>query len=80
MSHTFKENEIEDSLNEMVANQKKNIYALSQKIVPRIAPEDLLQPQDFPELDQDPNFRYEEGLLHGLESALMCIRAFMKGS
>lgn len=62
-------------LEEMVEAQKIRLYVLARKIVPQLTPEDLLQPQDYPELDSLPEFRYEEGILCGLESALAAIRA-----
>ena len=62
-------------LEEMVDEQKKKLYILAKRIIPYITPEDLLQPQDYPELDTLPEFRYEEGVLCGLESALAAIRA-----
>ena len=62
-------------LEEMVDEQKKKLYILAKKIIPYITPDDLLQPQDYPELDVLPEFRYEEGVLCGLESALAALRA-----
>ena len=71
----MKKEEALDIVNEMVHQQKKKIILYSEKVVPHIIPDDLLQPQDYPELDFDPLFRYEEGLLHGLEAALAALRA-----
>ena len=48
---------------------------IGKRLHPHIVQDDLLQPQDYRELDLNPEFRYEEGLLHGLETALQAIRA-----
>ena len=40
----------------------------AKRIVPTIIEDDLLQPNDFPELENNPHFRYEEGVLSGMMS------------
>lgn len=50
----------------------------AQRIVPNITEEDLLQPNDFPSLELNPYFRYEEGVLHGLQTAQMAYLAGLK--
>ena len=50
----------------LVEAQKAKVLACAQRIIPTITPEDLLQPNDFPELEFHPHFRYEEGILEGL--------------
>jgi hypothetical protein len=40
--------------------------------------DDLLQPNDFPALEQNPLFRYEEGILEGLLTARMAYLARKK--
>lgn len=55
--------------------QEEKLYALGVKMVPSLTRDDLLQPNDFPLLEAHPLFRYEEGLLEGLRTALMAIRA-----
>lgn len=37
--------------------------------------EDLLQPNDYPLLDLDPEFRYEEGVREGIWSSIAALRA-----
>ncbi len=53
---------------EMINHQKKKLLMLAQEIVPGVTEEDILQPFDFKELEQNPDFRYEEGILHGILS------------
>jgi hypothetical protein len=37
--------------------------------------DDLMQPNDFPSLENSPVFRYEEGLLAGIQAIDMALRA-----
>jgi len=63
---------------EMIAQQQQKLLTVARKIIPHVTLEDLLQPQDYPELDFDPEFRYQEGVLYGLETVLIAIRATEK--
>ena len=56
-------------LDEMIEGQKKTLFNVARRIVPRITEDDLLQPNDFPELETNGYFRYEEGILAGLQMA-----------
>lgn len=55
-------------IEEMIVHQKSKLLRLANEILPGITEEDLLQPFDYPELEMHPNFRYEEGILHGILS------------
>lgn len=57
------------SVEALIEQQRKTLLALARRIVPHITEEDLLQPNDFPELELHPIFRYEEGILAGLQVA-----------
>lgn len=61
-------------LDEMIENQKRSLLELARKIVPYVTPEDIMQPNDFPELESHPIFRYEEGILAGLQAAQAALR------
>jgi len=69
-------------LEQLIEGQKKKLLESGRRIVPHVTPEDLLQPNDFPELEHHPHFRYEEGILDGMQvvrAALMAMeREFMK--
>jgi hypothetical protein len=56
-------------LRDMIIYQKKKLLEVARRIVPQAVEDDLWQPNDFPELEMHPLFRYEEGVLHGLLSA-----------
>jgi len=63
---------------ELISGQQKKLYTLAQKFIPHITPDDLLQPNDFPALEHNPLFRYEEGVLEGLLTARMAYLAYKK--
>jgi hypothetical protein len=70
---------MEQVFDELIELQRKKLLQFAQQIVPNITPDDLLQPNDFPELEHHPLFRYEEGILEGLLSARMAFLAWQKG-
>ena len=63
---------------ELIALQQKKIYEFAKRIIPHITEDDLLQPNDFPQLENNPYFRYEEGVLEGLMTARMAYQAQKK--
>lgn len=65
--------EAEALLHEMAEMQRKKLLEIARYIVPNITSEDILQPNDFPELENHPVFRYEEGILAGIESARIAL-------
>ena len=62
-------------LDTLIQDQKKKLLQTAKRIVPTVIEDDLLQPNDFPALEFHPHFRYEEGVLHGLQTARMAILA-----
>ncbi len=62
-------------LNQLIEGQKAKLLASAKRIVPHVTPDDLLQPNDFPELEFHPHFRYEEGILDGLQVAQAALLA-----
>lgn len=64
--------EILDELSKYQFNKMLN-YA--KKVYPNITPDDLWQPNDFPLLEEDPLFRYEEGVHAGVLQAKAAILA-----
>jgi len=74
-----------DSLNclgilfdELIQAQRVKLLDCARRIIPHITPDDLLQPNDFPELELHPHFRYEEGILEGLLTARMAFLAWQR--
>ncbi len=62
-------------LEDVERGQKEKLLSVAKRLQPQITPDDLLQPNDFPELEFHPEFRYEEGVLHGIQMVKMAIRA-----
>lgn len=62
---------MEDLFEELIEMQKKKVKAVALKLIPHLTDDDLLQPNDFPILENHPYFRYEEGVLEGLMTAQM---------
>lgn len=60
---------------ELINQQEERVFKLAEKIIPHITRDDILQPNDFPELENHPYFRYEEGILEGLRTARMALLA-----
>lgn len=69
---------LDDLLAELIALQQAKIMTCAESIIPNITTDDLLQPNDFAELENHPYFRYEEGVLEGLRTARMAILAWQQ--
>jgi hypothetical protein len=62
----------------MIDQQRKKVLRLAREAVPYISPEDVMNPDDFPELKAHPTFEFEDGILAGLVSAQVALRAELK--
>lgn len=69
---------LKQSIEIMVEAQQCQLLEVGRRIVPTLTPEDMLQPNDYLELEHHPYFRYEEGLLAGIQSVQMALRALEK--
>jgi hypothetical protein len=67
--------EIAALIEEIACLQRKKLLACGQQIIPNVTEDDVLQPNDFIELENDPFFRYEEGVLAGIQSVQMALLA-----
>lgn len=68
-------NEISHLLDEITEEQRAKVYRVAVRMVPHLTEDDILQPNDFPELESHPEFRYEEGVLEGVQTVRMALRA-----
>lgn len=57
----------QELIDELIDGQKKKLLEHARRIVPYVTAEDIMQPNDFPELENHPHFRYEEGILDGFQ-------------
>jgi len=70
--------EAQQLIEEMIARQNAKLLASAKRIVPSVTADDLLQPNDFPALENHAEFRYEEGLLSGMQTVQMALIAYVK--
>jgi hypothetical protein len=61
-------------LDEMVEHQQTKVLKVAREIIPDVTPEDIRNPQDFPELSADSLFNYEDGILTGYLSMQTALR------
>ena len=52
-------------LQELIEHQQTKVLKVAREIVPDATPEDIRNPQDFPDLVADTLFNYEDGILTG---------------
>ena len=62
-------------LDEMIEQQRAKVLRVAREYAPHATPEDILNPHDIPELAHAPVFHYEDGILAGLISARIALRA-----
>jgi hypothetical protein len=60
---------------ELIALQETKVLDLANKIHPGLSSEDIRNPHDFPDLIADSGWNFEDGILSGLKSAHMALRA-----
>lgn len=65
---------------EMIAAQQEKLLRYGREIIPTLTTDDLLQPNDYPELENHPLFRHEEGFLSALLAVQMALQALENGS
>ncbi len=60
---------------QMIAQQEHKVLEMASRLHPGVTPEDIRNPQDFPDLVGNPEWNFEDGILAGLKSAHMALRA-----
>lgn len=70
--------QIEKLVEEMIINQQKLTLKLGRSIIPNLTSDDILQPNDYLELEHNPFFRYEEGVLTGMQTVQMALFSLKK--
>ena len=58
----------------MIKHQQIKVLKIAREIIPDATPEDIRNPQDFPELSTDSLFNYEDGILTGYLSLQTALR------
>ena len=68
----------EELIQEMINHQQSRVLKVAREIVPNATPEDIRNPQDFPQLVADSIFNYEDGILTGYLSLQTAMRNQIK--
>lgn len=69
---------IEETLQRMEELQTKKVLDLARRLKPGLTLEDVRNPHDFPELS-DPDWHYADGVLAGIQSVTIALRALKSG-
>jgi len=69
---------LEQVFEELAKGQQDSVASLAKRINARLTADDLHSPQDFPELANDTDFNYQDGLLAGIETARTAFRSILK--
>lgn len=69
---------IESVLSALHQQQVNKAKKLAQSINPRLTDEDLLNPDNFPEVVNNPDYLYEDGIAAGILSAKIALRVELK--
>ncbi len=62
-------------LESLEKGQYEKVLTCGQRLLPNLTTDDILQPNDFPLLEDNSHFRYEEGVLEGIRTVYMALRA-----
>lgn len=69
---------LEEVLDKLHEQQVAKSQKVGQLTYPGLTKEDVLNPDNFPQLIWDPRFMYEDGMSAGILSAKMALRAYLK--
>ncbi len=69
--------EIQRVLDEIIEAQRAKVLKCGSQFVPTLTAEDVLQPNDYPELENNPHFRYEEGVLEGVQTVRAALQSLL---
>lgn len=69
---------IEKAVNEIADQQRNELLKCGRRFIPNLTTEDVLQPNDYMTLENNPHFRFEEGVLAGVQTLQMALLALKK--
>ena len=70
---------LEAELTKIHMHQVGKAIAVARERRPELTAEDLLNPDDYPEIIKDPRYTYEDGQAAGVLSAKIAVRSILKG-
>lgn len=69
--------DIEAVFGRLIDQQRDKVVEVALDILPHLVPEQVQNPQDYPEIAEDTMFNYEDGFLAGLISARQALRSIV---
>ncbi len=66
---------IEETINQSANQQRNELLKCGRRLIPNLTTEDILQPNDYNQLENNPHFRFEEGVLAGVQTLQMALLA-----
>jgi hypothetical protein len=70
---------VDREIGEIEKVQANKVIELARRLRPGLTAEDIRNPHDFPDLD-DPDWQYEDGVLAGIQSVRIALRAMKNRS
>lgn len=70
---------LEVELDALHKQQSQKAKKLAHRLRPDLTDEDLLNPDNFKQIINDPDYMYEDGLAAGILSAKIALRAWVRG-
>lgn len=71
-------NQVEATLSTLHQQQVKRATDIARQLRPELTAEDLLNPDDYKEIVNDPRYLYEDGQAAGVLAAKIAVRALLK--
>lgn len=69
---------IVDLLDSMIEQQRQKCLRIARRLNPNLTADDVLNAFDWPEVNENPQFIWEDGLLAGLQSAHAAVCARLR--
>ncbi len=70
--------ELEKTFDQMLEHQRTKVLDTARRKNPQLTAEDIMNPEAFPEIYEDGPFNFEDGILSGMVSAQISVRARLK--
>ena len=70
--------ELDRLFEEMIVPQRAKVLRVAREHAPTVTPDDVMNPHDIAGLTDAPIFHFEDGLLSGLISARIAVRAGLR--
>lgn len=70
--------EIKKLIDQIIQTQEEKLLICGRVFIPNLTSDDALQPNDYPVLENNPHFRYEEGSLAGMQTVRSALLAYFQ--